>query len=71
VLEGLLVVECDGERVEAGPGDVVRVPAHRPAFYSTPDYARMIFVYGANPEGLPASEFTYRSLVSGRPPPAQ
>ena len=58
VLEGLLVVDCDGGRVEAGPGDVVRVPANRPAFYSTPDYARMVFVYGPNPDGRPAWTFT-------------
>jgi quercetin dioxygenase-like cupin family protein len=63
VLAGLLVVECDGERVEAGPGDVVRVPANRPAFYSTPDQARMVFVYGANPEGLPAWTFTDHAVV--------
>ena len=65
VVAGLLVVECDGERVEAGPGDVVRVPAGRPAFYSAPEYARMYYVYGANPEGLPATVFTDRSLVDG------
>jgi mannose-6-phosphate isomerase-like protein (cupin superfamily) len=60
VLEGLLVVECDGERVEAGPGDVVRVPAGHPAYYSAPTYARMVFIYGANPDGLPATTFTDR-----------
>ena len=27
VLEGTLIVDCDGESVEARPGDVVRVPA--------------------------------------------
>ena len=63
VLEGLLVVECDRERVEAGPGDVVRVPANRPAYYSAPTYARMLFIYGANPAGLPATTFTDRSSV--------
>jgi Cupin domain len=66
VLAGLLVVECDGERVEAGVGDVVRVPANRPAYYSAPTYARMVFVYGANPGGLPATTFTDRSLVTGQ-----
>ena len=69
VLDGLLVVECDGSQVEAGPGDVVRVPAGRPAYYSAPSYARMVFIYGANPGGLPSSTFTDRSMVTGSPPP--
>lgn len=60
VLEGLLVVECDGGRVEAGRGDVIRVPAGRPAYYSAPTYARMVFIYGANPDGLPTTTFTTR-----------
>lgn len=54
VLDGRLIVECDGERVEAGPGDVVRVPAGHAAYYSAPEYARMLFVYGPNPDGAPA-----------------
>lgn len=65
VIEGTLVVECDGERVEAGAGDVVRVPAGRPAYYSAPQHARMVFVYGANPDGLPSTTFTDRALVAG------
>ena len=68
VLDGLLVVECDGGRVEAGPGNVVRVPAGTPAYYSAPSYARMLFVYGANPAGLPSTTFTDRALVAGQPP---
>jgi hypothetical protein len=32
-----------------------------------PDYARMIFIYGANPEGLPAWTFTDPSHPSGPP----
>lgn len=54
VLAGALTVECDGQRVEAGPGDVVRVPAGHAAYYSAGVYARMLFVYGPNPQGLPA-----------------
>jgi mannose-6-phosphate isomerase-like protein (cupin superfamily) len=54
VLDGRLIVECDGERVEAGPGDVVRVPAGHAAYYSAPGYARMLFIYGPNPRGAPA-----------------
>ena len=67
VLEGLLIVDCDGETVEARPGDVVRVPAGRPAYYRTPDYARMVFVYGPNPEGLPSTTFTDPALAGQRP----
>lgn len=58
VLEGRLAVDCDGATVEAGPGDVIRVPAGCPAYYRAPRYARMLFVYGPNPEGLPARTFT-------------
>ena len=64
VLEGRLVVDCDGQRVHAGPGDVVRVPAGRPAYYSAAPYARMVFVYGANPQGLASTTFADRSLVA-------
>ena len=67
VLEGTLIVDCDGESVEARPGDVVRVPAGRPAFYRAPDYARMVFVYGPNPEGLPPTTFPDPSIPGKRP----
>ena len=69
VLDGLLVVECDGARVEAGPGDVVRVPAGRPAYYSAPSFARMIFIYGANPAGLPSTTFTDGAVAAGETTP--
>ena len=64
VLAGLLEVDCDGVRVSAGPGDVVRVPAGRPAYYFAPVHARMLYIYGPNQEGLPATTFTDRSLVA-------
>lgn len=64
VLEGRLEVDCDGVRASAGPGDVVRVPAGRPAYYFAPDYARMLFIYGPNPNGLPATTFQDRSQVA-------
>ena len=51
VLEGSLVVSCDGERVVAGVGDLVKVPAGRPAWYEAPVYARMLYIYGPNPGG--------------------
>ena len=51
VLAGTLLVECDGVSLEGGPGDTIRVPAGLPARYHAPEYARMLYVYGPNPEG--------------------
>ncbi len=51
VLAGTLVVECDGVTLEGGAGDTIRVPAGLPARYHAPEYARMLYVYGPNPEG--------------------
>jgi quercetin dioxygenase-like cupin family protein len=56
VLEGRLVVECDGEVLEAGPGETVQVFAGSVAHYHAPDHARMIYVYGPNPNGEPSEE---------------
>ena len=67
VLEGHLEVDCDGERISAGPGDVVCVPAGRPAYYFAPTYARMLYIYGPNPDGAPAWTFEDRARVA---PPA-
>jgi len=64
VLEGRLEVDCAGRRVVAEPGDVVRVPAHEPAYYFAPEYARMLYVYGPNPSGAPAWTFTDRARVA-------
>jgi len=64
VLQGRLVVDCDGVRVEAGPGDVVRVPPDRPAYYSAAPYARMVYVYGTNPEGLASTTFADRAAAA-------
>lgn len=57
VLEGELEVECDGVVLRAGPGEVIRVPASTPAFYRAHDRARMLYIYGPNPEGLPSDGF--------------
>jgi hypothetical protein len=64
VLEGLLEVDCDGVRVTAGPGDVVRVPAGHPAYYHAPEHAGMLYNYGPNPQGLPAWTFQDRDRVA-------
>jgi uncharacterized cupin superfamily protein len=53
VLEGTLHVECDGVEVVLGPGDVVHVPAGTPGRYWAPGYARMVSIYGPNPDGAP------------------
>ncbi len=51
VLEGELHVEVDGVLVVARAGDTVRVVAGSRARYFAPEHARMLFVYGPNPEG--------------------
>ncbi len=51
VLEGRLVVECEGEVLELGPGETVQVSAGSAACYRAPGYARMLYVYGPNPDG--------------------
>lgn len=51
VVEGELHVECDGETVVVGPRGTVRVPAGKVGRYSAPVYARMIAIYGPNPNG--------------------
>jgi quercetin dioxygenase-like cupin family protein len=54
VLEGRLVVECEGEVLEALPGEVIQVFAGSVAHYHAPEHARMIYVYGPNPTGEPS-----------------
>jgi len=56
VLEGRLVVECDGEVLEAGPGETIQVFAGSAAHYHAPERARMIYVYGPNPGGEPSEQ---------------
>ena len=51
VLDGVLVVSCDGRTVEAPAGSVVRVPAGTTGHYSAPTHARMLAIYGPNPRG--------------------
>jgi mannose-6-phosphate isomerase-like protein (cupin superfamily) len=52
VLEGRLFVESGGQVVECGPGDLALVTAHSTGRYWAPDHARMLSVYGPNPNGL-------------------
>ncbi len=62
VLEGELHVECDGVVVEAGVGDLIRVPAGSTGRYWAPAYARMLGVYAPNPEGLPMRNARFEKL---------
>jgi hypothetical protein len=50
VVEGELHVEANGVTVIAGPGDTVRTPAGVVGRYWAPTYARMVAVYGPNPD---------------------
>jgi mannose-6-phosphate isomerase-like protein (cupin superfamily) len=61
VLEGELHVECGGVTVTGRAGDVIRVPSGSTGHYWAPSYARMLAVYGPNPDGTPATERSYRS----------
>ena len=51
VLAGHLQVEAAGVTVECGPGDLVEVPAGSIGIYRAPDHARMLSIYGPNPDG--------------------
>lgn len=51
VLEGRLFVESGGVEVVLDPGDAVVVEAGSTGRYWAPRYARMLSVYGPNPEG--------------------
>jgi ethanolamine utilization protein EutQ (cupin superfamily) len=62
VLEGTLMVSCDGETVEAPAGSVVRVPAGSRGRYWAPEHARMLAVYGPNPRGEPSTVLGIRDL---------
>jgi mannose-6-phosphate isomerase-like protein (cupin superfamily) len=62
VLEGTLVVECDGETVEVGAGQVVQVPAGSRGRYRAPQHARMLAVYGPNPDGARSTIVGLRAL---------
>lgn len=62
VIEGELHVESNGETVIAGPGDTVIVKAGQTGSYWAPVYARMIGVYGPNPEGAESDYVRYWNI---------
>lgn len=55
LLEGQLHVESGGVEVVLEPGDSVTIAAGTTGRYWAPDHARMLSVYGPNPDGLPTS----------------
>ncbi len=62
VLDGELHVESDGDTVVAGPGDTVIVAAGSKATYAAPGHARMLAIYGPNPDGQDSGDFAFRRL---------
>lgn len=50
VLAGELHVECEGTTVVVGEGQTVQVPGGSTGRYWAPSYARMLAVYGPNPD---------------------
>ncbi|GAA1770566.1 hypothetical protein GCM10009712_18170 [Pseudarthrobacter sulfonivorans] len=62
VLEGELHIQSEGETVILRPGDSARVNPGRPGRYWAPVYARMVTIYGPNPEGLESHSFKYSEL---------
>jgi quercetin dioxygenase-like cupin family protein len=64
VIEGRLFVESGGVTVEAGPGDVVCVPAGVVGKYWAPQYARLLAIYGPN-RGEPSRALGYEKLTAG------
>lgn len=59
VVAGELHVEANGVEVVAGVGDTVFTPAGAVGKYWAPEHARMIAIYGHNPEGLPTEYLEY------------
>lgn len=62
VLEGELHIESGGETVILKPGDSARVNAGQKGRYWAPAYARMVTIYGPNPEGAESHSFQYLEI---------
>ena len=62
VLEGELHVESGGVTVVAAVGDTVTVPAGQVGRYWAPVHARMMAIYGPNPQGETTSDLGYWEL---------
>jgi uncharacterized cupin superfamily protein len=59
VLEGELHIESEGKTVILRAGDSARVNPGQLGRYWAPVYARMVTVYGPNPEGVESHSFRY------------
>jgi hypothetical protein len=55
-------VESGGETVILKPGDSARVNPGRKGRYWAPVYARMVTIYGPNPEGTESHSFRYLEI---------
>ena len=62
VLEGTLFVEAGGEAVEVPAGSLVEVRGGLRGRYRAPVHARMLAIYGPNPDGAPSTVIGLRSL---------
>ncbi|MDJ0358219.1 cupin domain-containing protein [Paenarthrobacter sp. PH39-S1] len=62
VLEGELHIESQGKTVILKPGDSARVNPGGAGRYWAPVYARMVTIYGPNPEGLESHSFRYSEI---------
>ncbi|WP_227007921.1 hypothetical protein [Pseudarthrobacter sp. AB1] len=58
----LQVYKFASETVILKPGDSARVNPGRAGRYWAPVYARMVTIYGPNPEGLESHSFKYSEL---------
>lgn len=59
VVEGELHVEANGLEVIARPGDTVCTPANSIGRYWAPTHARMIAIYGRNPDAVEEEYLKY------------
>ena len=59
VLEGELHIESQGKTVILKPGDSARVNPGGIGRYWAPVYARMVTIYGPNPDGEESHSFKY------------
>jgi len=57
MLAGEMIVECDGVSLTLGAGDAATVRAGHLGRYIVKDYARMLAIYGPNPDGAKSSGF--------------
>ncbi|MFF5363781.1 cupin domain-containing protein [Streptomyces scabiei] len=65
VLKGHLFVRCDGETTDVRTGDLVLVPAGAVGTYWAPEHARMLAVYGPDPQGRPSRVHGYERILPG------